>query len=184
MQPLTVILLVFFAFVIVASTINHLRLRKVLPAGQDHEPPETRETRVITDRLLGRCDVTMPLENTCGTIRCTAVIDGSECEVSGLILDSLEGAIAELKQFWPLITNPEQIKICRNALLEQLPAHQVMCPKIPLSPEDMKAKAQLRCVHVSPDDVDFQFFHRTFLEGRTIIVTVDPQGNVIRSGMC
>jgi hypothetical protein len=162
-------------------------LHKRQQGRQDHEPHETHETRemrVITDPLLGRCDVTMPLEHTCGTIRCVALIDGSECEVSGLILDSLERAVAELKQFWPLITNPEQIKVCRNALLEQLPAHQVMCPKIPLSPEDMKAKAQLRCVRVSPDDVDFQFFHRVFLEGGTIIVTVDPQGKVIRSGMC
>lgn len=150
------------------------------------KPPRIeRKKHSHFDPVLGICDVEMPVEGQWGRVTCQTQIDDSKCTFSDSFSDGVDSAPAiklcleRLRSFYRLASNPEQLKICKNALQEAFAFHEALYPKLPLSIEVLKERARLSHVRVTnADQASFTFRHPIFMGGGTITMHVGSNGNI------
>ncbi|WP_425614906.1 hypothetical protein NA78x_004790 [Anatilimnocola sp. NA78] len=144
------------------------------------------------DAVLGRCEVQMPVaeQGRLGVIEFQAMIEGHDCLFQDTFCEdedretAIEQCLMRLRVFYRLANNPEQMKSCRNILIENMDFHRTLYPKVRLSEDELKAGARLTGVAVNDgDEAWFKFFHPNFMEGRTITIEVDADGTASNLGV-
>jgi hypothetical protein len=176
-----VVALISILVIALAFAISRYRLRLRQPRWIE---PEIHEQ---IDPILGRCEIQMPVadQNGCGVVRCWAHIDSRQCEFTASFFGSsesgmpIEESLEQLRKFYRLATDQQQLKLCKNSLFEAMPFHNAICPNVPLSDTELKDGAELCLVQVIDEgEASFTFSNAVFMGGRTITMHVGSDGSV------
>ena len=180
------------AILFVVGVVLAIEIRRYLK--NRHVPRWVQaETKEIGDDVLGQCKIELPVvgqNQSKGFVKCTHTINGESVEFTNDFIDEtggtdgLDDALAELRQYFLLASDSENLKIFKNALGSQVEMHNTLFPQSKISESELKTTAKLRSVvPMGENKAWFRFSSKKFMQGRPVFVTVSNTGTVESVGV-